>query len=219
MKLNIDFRLIEIQFDVHALREHFNIIDKNIVDLIEHEKRCIEELYKDNPGSDQNDLAAELQVHYHNIEIMYPRVFWAPFIVSCHSIFEASVSQIAHELMKKKNYGLKLDDLKGSLLEKIEKYFNRGLDFKIFVNSGHKEKIQDLIFVRNVIAHTNGRVELLDEGKINKLQELEKSDSGISELMNQIVVERKFAFECLEAVEMFLSDLCQRYKSFDDQNT
>ena len=104
MELNVDFRLIDVSLELHALEGHFNLIEKQLEELKEREQvaftgRCKKEnLTPDDP---EWDLAR--QERDHNIEFIYPRIFLGPFIVSLYAVYETSVIEIANLIQKKQN--------------------------------------------------------------------------------------------------------------------
>ncbi|MGZ8096705.1 MAG: hypothetical protein ACXWUD_10750 [Methylosarcina sp.] len=218
MKLNLDLRLIDIELELSALNDQFSIIESHIERLIKEKHKKLEEQRINGAFKHEDDLITELEIVHHNIDIHFPRVFWSPFIVSVHSVFEASILEVAEELQRKKGIGISINDLNGSLLDKFKKYFDHILNFQLVTDNEQWRVLKELSIVRNAVAHANGRIDRLKLSAQKKIQQLEESNAGISNWMGLLVIEQMFAKRSLEVVSDTIGDLCARYKAYDSDS-
>ena len=70
--------------------------------------------------------------------------------------------------------------------------------------------------LRNAIAHTNGRVDLLKKSSQEKIQEWEKKNIGIEVISGYITVSSDFLHEVFRHVRGSLEDLMGRYWQWAD---
>jgi len=153
------------------------------------------------------------------IEVALPRIFRGPFLLSLYAVYESAVTEIAALIQKKKAIKMSINDLKGDFLEKANKYFSDVLQFPLFLGNEAWQKINMLFVIRNAIAHTNGRIEMLNKSARQKIANWENQKRGISSTSGYLVVEEQFLKDTLKIVSNSLSDLINRYKEWDNGNS
>ena len=96
MKIDFDFRLLDVSLEIHALEDHYELIEKQIIHLNHVEKEALKEYRdKENLTPDDPEWDFARQEFDHKVEFLLPRFFWGPFIVSLYAVFETSVMEIA----------------------------------------------------------------------------------------------------------------------------
>jgi len=181
MKINVDFRLLDVSLELHALEDHYELIEKQISHLSHSEKVSLGEyLKKENltPEGPEWDLA--IQECDHKVEFLLPRFFWGPFIVSLYAVIETSVIEIARLIQQSQKQGIAINDLRGDFLERAKKYYKNVIKFELCSDTTIWQRIKILAEVRHVIAHANGRLDMLNENTRKRIEALEKQNLGIS---------------------------------------
>lgn len=217
VKINVDFRLLDVSLELHALEEYLETMEKQIDHIAASEKLILDAAIRNqNITPDDPEWQFEHQNYDHRVEFLLPRFFRGPFLVSLYAVYEASVIEIARLLQKAQGKAISIDDLRGAdFLDRAKKYYKHILDFKLCTDNSAWEQIKMLSEVRNAIAHTNGRIEMLRRRSREKIQDWEKKRIGIDSNFGYIVVDRTFVERTFSKVQLSLEDLVQRYKQWD----
>jgi len=213
----LDFRLIEIEAELFALDYHLNLIEEQIRNKEVFERmRSQRKIKKLNLTRDDPEWHEEQYELDYVIEFLLPRLFRSTFLVSLYAVYESAVTEIARLIQKQKVIAISINDLKGDFLDRAKKYFKDVINFQLY--SGHEvwDRITMLSELRNAIAHTNGRIEMLNKGTKQKISSWEKQKVGISSLDGFVVIEEGFLRDTLRLVSASLNDLVERYKKWDD---
>ncbi len=216
MKISVDFRLIDVSLELHALEDHFDLIVKQLEQLNKAEKAALLEYCSQEnltPEDAEWDLAR--QECDQKIEFLLPRFFWGSFIVSLYAVYETGVTEIAKLIQNKQKQEIGINDLRNDFLERAKKYFKSILGFELCKDETTWQRIKMLSILRHSIAHANGRIEMLNEGTKRKIKAWEKQGIGIDSYYNYLIVDSSFARETLEKVSVSLRDLVERYKEWD----
>ena len=216
MKINIDFRLIDVSMELHALADHYDLIEKQISLLSQAERKALDE-YREKekltPDDGEWDLAR--QECDHKVEVLLPRFFWGPFVVSLYAVLETSITEIARLIQQTQKQEIAMDDLRGDFLERTKKYYKHILKFELPGDKNAWERVDNLVQVRHAIGHANGRLDMLKEKAKVRIAALEKRKVGISSYYNYLLVDSSFAKTSLSTVRSLLDDLVARYKAWD----
>jgi hypothetical protein len=216
MKINVDFRLLDVSLELHALEDHYELIEKQISHLIHAEKVSLDEYWKKEkltPEDPEWDFAR--QECDRKIEFLLPRFFWGPFIVSLYAVLETSVLEIARLIQQNQKQGIGINDLRGDFLERAKKYYKNVIKFELCGDTNTWQRIKILAEVRHAIAHANGRLDMLNENTKKRIKALEKQNLGISSYYNYILLDSYFAKETFSKVRSLLKSLVDRYKEWD----
>jgi hypothetical protein len=216
MKINIDFRLLDVSLELDALKAHYELIEKQITHLNQVEKEALEEyLAKENLTPEDGEWELARQNFDHKVDFLLPRFFWGPFIVSLYAVFETSVMEIARLIQKNMKQGISINDLRGDFLERAKKYYKNVLNFELYRNETDWQYIKILTDIRHAIAHANGRMDMLKDEPKKKIKELEKQDIGVSSYYNYLLVDSHFSKKAFSAIGSILNDLVERYKEWE----
>jgi len=70
--------------------------------------------------------------------------------------------------------------------------------------------------IRNAIAHTNGRLDMLRDRTRNRILNWEKKKIGIESQWGYIIVDAAFLRKTFSSVQTSLLELVERYKQWDN---
>jgi uncharacterized protein len=216
---SLDFRLIEVESEVFALDYYLKLIEQQIRNKEAWERRLSQKRIKKHSLTyDDPEYHFEQQELDYLLEVALPRLFRGPFLISLYAVYESSVTDIALLIQKQKAIQISINDLKGDFLERAKKYFKDVIKFKLFSGNEVWQRISMLFEIRNAIAYTNGRIEMLNKKTREKIVIWEKQKVGISSNSGYLVVEELFLRDTFRVVSDFLNDLVQRYKEWDNKN-
>lgn len=216
MKLDLDFRLLDISLEVYALENHLQLIKTQILHLRTIENKALEEYIKkeklelDIP--EQNILRQECE---YKIEVLIPRFFWGAFLVALYAVYETAITEIAKLIQTSQKQEVSMNDLKGGLLKRAKKYYKNILTFNLCDCTKTWQRIEMLAELRNAIAHVNGRIDMLKPGSQRKIKAWEQQNIGISSDSNFLLVDEIFSEETFSTIRLSIEDLVKRYKEWD----
>lgn len=217
MKINIDFRLLDVTSELHVLEDYYYIIEKQILQLSSAAKSSLDEYRrKENLTPEDGEWHIAGQEYDHKVEVLLPRLFWGPFIVSLYAVLETSVIEIARLIQQTQKQRISINDQSGrDFLERAKRYYNLVLKFELPGDKIVWHHLDNLTQIRHAIAHANGRLDMSKDKVRKKIEALEKKNIGISSDYNYLLVDSSFAKESLSAVSSVLQCLVERYKEWD----
>jgi hypothetical protein len=212
-----DFRLLELKGDIYALEAHLKLVEDQI-ERIQKKERLRLNTYIRSEGLSPEDSDYHLAINEYDehIEILLPRFFRCPFLVSLFSVYESAVTEIAQLMKKTLSHGISLNDIKGSFLERAKKYYKHILRFELCSDPNIWQKIMMLAELRHAIAHVNGRIEMLNKDSRKIIKNWESEKVGVTTYSGYIVCDAKIVFKLFQSVRVALEDLMLRYKQWDD---
>lgn len=220
VRINVDFRLLDVSLELDALENHLQLIEKQIDHVGKKERLRLDTLIrKERLSSDEPEWHEAVSEYTQRIEFLLPRFFRGPFLVALYAVYESAVIELARLIQGKQSQPISMDDLRGDLLRKAKKYFSHILKFELCTNQKTWHKITMLSELRNALAHANGRVEMLNEGSRKKIRAWERLNLGLSTHYGYLIVEPRLARELFESVRTSLDELVRRYKEWDDEKT
>ncbi|MBZ0255253.1 hypothetical protein K8I31_04280, partial [bacterium] len=211
--LNLELRLLEAEYELYELGKFRELLESKIEEEIK-KKQDKFNLVKRESQDDPEWLAAQ-DIYEWNVNCRIPWLLRSPFIIMLHSTFENTVTEIAKELRKKQGISIELNDLKGNWSARSKKYFQKVLKFPLPTDHKYWSQICNLSQLRNIFAHSNGRLDLINENTKKWLKDQEKN-LNIKLDYEYVVLPRDLLTELFEATKSVLKDLMDRYKAFDD---
>lgn len=199
------FRLLDVKLQLHALNDHYEMIQSQLNNLIEKENKTTPE----HPY-DEDSCIAHAEEKYHRCEVLFPRVFYGSYVITLHSVLESSLIEICNTLQNEAGLSLKVIDINGSILIKAKKYFESVLHLDFITDNKINETLKHLVVLRNAFAHSNGQISMLKEGAKKQIEQFETMNIGIKTHMGLIIIEEKFALSSLRAVEFLVQELSNR---------
>ena len=210
MTITIDFRLTGVAVELIMLQEYLNLVEESIKRSQQEAADKRDAIVKKFP--DDWDLASH--DYCYQVEVMLPRILRGPFLVALFAVYESSVTEIASLIQKKQKQPIALDDIKGDLLDRAQKYYKHVLHFELSKSNRHWQRLVLLSDLRNAIAHTNGRIDMIRSGTKKKILK----NQGVEEKFGYVIVTEAFLRETFELVNEDLEDLVARYKKWDTEN-
>lgn len=213
-ELDIDLRLVDVSFELSLLEEYRKTMEAQIDRSIKHEKA---ELEKRAKAADFEREAEEI-VYSHRVDSLIPRFFRNPLLVSLYALYETATTEIAKCMQKRLGQKISMDDLnrRNGFLERAKLYYKHILHFQLYTESADWEQIQMFSEIRHAIAHTNGRFDMLKEKSRDRIWGYAARGVGVEINTGYVVVDRWFVEKTFSKVQSSLTDLVDRYKSWDD---
>lgn len=217
VKINIDFRLLDVSLELSALKEYLETLEKQIEHIKKSEQEVLDAtIRKKNITPDDPDLQFEYQLYDHRMEFLLPRFFRGPFLVSLYAVYESAVTEIARLIQNAQGQAISIDDLRGEdFLDRAKKYYRHVLHFELCTDNATWQQIKMLSELRNAIAHTNGRIEMLRGKAKERILDWEKKGIGIESQWGFIIIDAEFLQRVFSHVQTSLEDLVERYKYWD----
>lgn len=206
-RFQIDFRFVEIEAELWALRQFLSVVEDQITSLIDEDARRLHAANADLEWEDPS-FGAERQEHDIRSTRVFPRFMRNPFLVALWACYESGVEEVAAELLRKKGKGLRLRDIRGeNWLECAVTYFAEVHGWQLESDPGLLEAIRDLLVVRNCVAHANGQVRSIPENKLKKLRAVAARQRGVAIDDGLIVTTPEYLAGAFAAVDSSLSSL------------
>jgi len=215
--MKLDFRLIDLKYELNLIEESIHEIDAAIERAKAEEEENFKRITKELGEYDDIEWELNRQEFVEKVEFLIPRTFRNPAVVSIYSILEVGLTEIADEIQKKKGIDINIRDLRErSIINSSKLYFNIVLKFDLNPTGKTWEALKNLESIRNAIAHTNGRIGMLRDGQRKKIINLEKNLSGLEIHHGFIIVDKELLNSFYYTVKTLLDDLIKNYIEFRD---
>jgi len=215
--IELDFRLIDTSGEIYALEEYLQTLEEHLENLKSTEGSLIESRIKvEGLSSDDPEWHEILSQYTDRMDFILPRFFRGPFLVALYAVYESGVIEIARLMQKKLAQQISINDLKGAFLDRAKKYYKHILGFPLHTEDEAWQRIQMLSTLRNAIAHSNGRIDLLKNEPKEKVLAWEQQNLGVTVCYGYIVFDAELVATIFEAVKRSLEGLIERYKNWDD---
>ena len=216
-----DFRLGGVSEELYTLEKHLELIEEEIKRGEEAAKAELDvkvrPLYLNDRElslDEQDEEHYYRGEYYYQIDFVLPRVLRGPFLVALFAVYETAVTEVASHIQKKRGGQILLNDSKGDLLNRAKKYYKNVLEFELSSNNKSWERLTVLSELRNAIAHTNGRLDMIGEKKRKKMEKILNID-GVKDELGFVIISEAFLRETFTLVKYDLEDLVARYKEWD----
>ena len=200
--------------ELSTLETHIELIEEQITRGEEAAERQFRDKWRELNCDDEAEWDLLRQERDYQVDFVLPRVLRVPFLVTLFTVYEAAVTEVASLVQKKTGIQISIDDLKGGLLDRAKKYYGSVLQIQLSQDDRHWQRISLLFDLRNSIAHTNGRLDLVKSQRKWKIL----LNPGVSEYLGCIVVDADFLRESFMLVKEELEGLVERYKQWDTGN-
>lgn len=206
MAIKIDFRLIDATMELNAPEEYLQLLEAHI----RRSRARAQSVLDASTFDDIVDWQLAQQDVEWRTEFVLSRVLRNQYLVTLFAVYEAIVTEVANRLQHKRRIRVSLDDIRGRLLDRAKKYYEGVLQFDLSISNSHWERLTVLSQLRNIIAHSNGRIDMSPTKAATALE-----ISGVDELYGFIIVSELFLKETFKLVKADLEDLITRYKEWD----
>ena len=217
MKIDFDFRLLDVSFEIYALEDHLELIENQIENMRKTEYDSLKIFIKKEkltPNDPEWHFAN--QDFDHRFEFLLPRVFRGPFLVALYAVYEIAVTEIARLIQTSIGQSEALGNHRG-FLDQSKKYFKDILEFDLCNDQKAWERIKMLSELRHALAHANGRIEMLKAASRKKIRNIEKQNVGIENFNGYLVFSAEFTKETFDVVRSSLEELVKRFKDWDSK--
>lgn len=141
-------------------------------------------------------------------EDLMPKFFFGAFVLALWAAYELAVTRLANYVRKKENSALVISDLREpNTRRRLGRYIEAVMHEPLTVPPELCNRIDELLLVRNCMAHANGDLDVQREDRRKKAEDLAKANVGITILDNTIVVNELFAREYLKHVISFVNTM------------
>lgn len=214
MKIRIDFRFWQIEYELSALQEYIRTLESQLPILEKQEREQLEKRVREQ-NLDEGDRAVQYQQYDNLIEWVLPRFFRGQILITLWAIYESAVIEIADYIREKQGVQLTISDIRADAPNRAKKYFEHILKFPLIVDDQSFETIQMLYGLRNALAHANGRVNAVNENEWNRIKKWHLANAGIvidGMLSDEpyLMFTSAFIQEAFSAVRDSLHDLMER---------
>lgn len=215
-ELDIDFRLVDVTFELFALADHLDLLENQMENLRREERLALERfIRKENLSPEDPEWHEATQDFNRHFDFLLPRAFRGSFLVSLYAVYESSVTEIARLIQIEKRVIVSLSEYKcrGSYLDRLKKYFDKNLQFELCTDNSVWQHIKMLADLRHAFAHANGRLKMLTDDSLEKIRNWEKLHIGIESYNGYLVVDATVTRETFDLVRSSLEELVERYKN------
>ena len=221
MNTSIAFRLIGISSDLDILKAHLEHTEEQEEQWLQLAEDIRDDLLGDLSSYSQDDRQAHWQfaqgVYDNYVEFRLPRILYYPFLVSLYTVYESAVKEIADLIQEKNGKNESLANTRGKdFLDQANKYYRGTIEYELSQNNQSWERIRILTGIRHAVAHANGHLELVREGKRKQIKKWIEQDIGIEDYYGDIIISGAFVRETYEMVKDDLESLIERFKDWDN---
>lgn len=218
----IDFRFIEIEYELSVLDDYIKLLEEQLGGLIEREQRHFDvKIQKEIYQIDEAERQVAYQEFYEHTESLLPHFFRNPFLVTLWATFESAIIEIAEYLRTEKRLRLRINDIRGqSFLAQAQKYYDHILNFSLCIKPEPLGRIEMLRILRNAVAHSNSRINAIkSDDDRKKIEAWVNQKIGISLKFQTLIFSEKFIKEAYHIMNETLTDLLGRVReSYPNQN-
>lgn len=209
----MDFRFVELDHEVTSLATYREILEEQLTIRKDQERLRLRARLM-SPESEMDDAERQFANEEVNIlvEEILPRFFRGPYLIALWALFESGIIEVADFIAMTKPLSLKLRDIRGrGPKDQWNKYFTHIASYPLGFTDCTWERLEELRQVRNVLAHANGRLDLVKDDKSRrKLEKWCRENRGLSEHSNLLIVSADYTRAAQILVTDTLSSLISR---------
>lgn len=203
----LDLRFAEIGYELAVVSEYISLLEAYLPSIVEAEKRRIWERL----GSRDPDTAHHLQDLLE--QGVTTRFLAAAGLIATWAVYEAGVNSVADHVRQVKQVSLKMSDLRGDFLTRAKMYFQDVLKLELHPLATDWDRLKRLASLRNVLTHTNGRLEDIHEDERRRIQSWTGAATGVEILDEEyVVVSLAFVSDSWKFLDRLLNELTERVR-------
>lgn len=214
--IRIDFRYIEIEYELWALGEFLKMVEPQIQFLCEQDPvLTFKELRDKGWDDDEAEVDMALQDIAERRRYVIPRFVRGPFVVALWACFESGILQLAEGGREAIGAKIEMKDQKGgNTLQRTKRYVESVLGIPFDQDRSRYARISDLLRIRNSLAHANGQEHGMEPPKWRLLSEaLRRQGTPPDEYRGLVVLSDAYLREAYDDVCGCLRDLVLRIKT------
>lgn len=205
--MKIDLRFVEFERELQIHGDYIEMLETHLPAIVEAERKRLYDAYADSAPEERGGL--DFLEDDLNQGIV-TRSFVLASLVGIWATYESSVTAVADVGRKSAGVHLRVDDLRGNLLERALRYFDEVLKFQLHTVEADVRVLRDLAVVRNIFAHTSGFVRKLSDRRMTELKQVVARNPGIQVVNDVLVAKPNAAKRFHDSVESLLLDLFRR---------
>ena len=189
-----------------AVEEYLAVLDE-FVPLIQNQLAIRANARAESEQKKRGEIDADNveSAHWIAVELVPSSTYGSAVLAIC-SALETSMAHILLYLTKKNSQFREVRKPSNvSLFEHQRAEFARGIVATLNVPSETLMALDDLVFVRNILAHSGDSIRDVKDSRNEKLQRIVGAGVGMSFGVNSIIVGSQFAHRGLRAVDFYLS--------------
>lgn len=178
------------------LEDYLNAIEDFLQKQIELRASKINQLEERNDKMKELTNEQEIEDYYLHIESLsseigyyldtvYPRILRNSFLVTCYSYLEKLLNYLCDALRNKKDIPIKVNDLRGGVLDRSKVYLTKLVNKEIPTNIW--EEMLNISTIRNCIVHNEGRINTGNERRDRNIKEYIDQREDITYDSNDII--------------------------------
>jgi hypothetical protein len=214
--MRIDLRFVDLEYELWALDHLRDVIEQQVQFLKDQDHlRTFAELKEHGWDHDEAEWQLATQELDERQEIVIPRFFRGPFVVSLWACYESGIREVADYLQRTKKVVLNMRDIRAeNELAQAQKYFSHVLAFSLDDSSDRLAFLADLKLVRNALAHANGQKRAMSPEQWTRVSKaLARHGAPVDDYRGFIIITCEFAKKAFEAVHASLHQLVTRARA------
>lgn len=215
-KARIDFRYVEVDHDLWALRHVLDVLEPTIARLgRDYEEQTLEALRQKDWDSDEVEVNLAWQEIRDMQEFGLPRFLRGPYALSLWACFESAVILVADTVRGEVGASSALrDDRRGSFPNRARAYFETVLGLPLELDTERFDRLVDHYQVRNALAHANGLKEGMSEEEWEALKHtISHHHLGMDVSKGAVVLSSDYLVRAHDDVDGSITDLVARART------
>lgn len=201
-KIKIDFRFIDLEHEVWSLGKYREVLEEQ---LTLAKGQALQRAHDTERQADLGEADRELAIAQAYVlgEEVLPRFYRGPFLITLWAVFESGITEVADYLAEMKGISIKLRDIKGSnQRDQWTKFYTHVAEYPLQLKEVTWQRFEELRQVRNVLAHSNGRLDRLADDRRKKIEQWCAEGRGLRSYHDLLHISAEYVREA----EMLVAD-------------
>jgi hypothetical protein len=204
----VDLRFVDIGYERMMLQRYAELIGAHLTTIQENE---IQRIWESTDRSDEADVSNADHFEEKIRSGITTRFLTAAVVIATWALYESSVEEIAEYGKNARGLRLRISAIRGTFLERARTYFDEVLRFPLHDPSVDWQRLEDLAYLRNFLAHGNGDTRNLVPNRRNEFDKWLGRTSGVAVVDDYyLVTSPQFVKDVLIFMNWLLDDLTTR---------
>jgi hypothetical protein len=195
--------------EIELLRE-YNIEQEELFEkqLIKF-NRWADEQTKDLDEEGKEGFYEHYGEDYWKINEVFPNLFRYSYFITAFSFFEYQLIDLCRLIKRQFDIKLNVSDIRGDEINKAQIYIKKVIGINFPDQSNSWNNIIKIKTIRNLIVHSLGRVDVLEENKLNMLKEYVERNQTLLKIddIDKIILSKPFIDFVLDTFTSFYNEL------------
>ena len=170
---DLDDPLLEASCGIYAIDDYHKALEKQIEHIQQMQKSQLDDyIAKHKLTPDDPEWHEATSDYYHWIDLLLPRFFRGPFLVSLYALYESIVFEIATAIQMLNPHLKRFSSFRKkkrlNFIECARAYYVEVLGIELCPDASILKRLIILSKLRNAVAHANGRIESLSPPNFRK---------------------------------------------------